>query len=450
MSPNTRIPQDPAAAADAGADVPAARATLAEAESAAFNPDAPHHAAVAYGRAADLLQPGETLPGGPEALDLLGRALEGLAVERAGLGQPDLSRQARHRAAVVALLTDDPAARGRNLELAADLGEALGDTAGAAADLAAAALAFTAQGQEDRALRCAARVDALAPGDPASGDTPGTRPGDPAPEPEPAPVPEWTDLLARAKRLLHQGDAPESMRICAEVIDADGLPDGPDPTQLGDAHLGLVAARMHAGLDVREAAIDAANALPHLEPPEVRARQALELAILLAPEQAAWRVRRQLLTDAAGEFEAHGDWTRAVRARLRLASEKAAAGELAAAHDDFDRLVTEAYRLRNLELYAEAVLHLGRSWARAGRLPEAIGQFDRVLAKFPLQGIDSPAERLLYGQLLLEKARVLSLLGPGAEGAGAARELAGLARELFREHGAPALVEDADRLADLA
>lgn len=469
MSATTRIPEpDPAAAA--------ARAALAEAESAGFDPAAPDRAAAAYARAAGLLQPAGALPDDRGALELLRRALEGLAVERAGLGEPGPAREARHRAAVAALLADDPLARARNLEIAADLGELAGDVAGAAADLRAAAAAFAARGLAERAAGCAGRAGALdpagagatspaaavrpAPGDaaPPPDEPPAVDPAGPDPDagdragPDPGaaadPEPGWPGRLALAKRLLREGDPVAAQRICEQAIEADGRRGGPDPVQLGDAHLGLVAARMRAGLDIREAAIDAANALPHLGPARLRARLSVELARLLAPEQAAWRVRRQLLAAAAEDSAAEGDRAGSVRARLRLAAEKAAAGELAAAHDDFDDLVTEAYRLRDLELYAEAVLHLGRSWARAGRLPEAIAQFDRVLANFALEAIDSPAERLRVGRLLLEKARALAVLDPAATGPGSAAALARRARALFREQEEPALVAEADRVLD--
>lgn len=198
---------------------------------------------------------------------------------------------------------------------------------------------------------------------------------------------------------------------------------------------------------MKDVALASANAVSRLPEVEDRARYGERLAMVLKQMGNATKLRLQLLGRAADSWKQLGDEHSEIRCLLGAALCKASLREYSEAHRDFVELRRRAGELRDVALFSEALLHLGRSWTFAGRPDVAIQCYDSVVERFEKDSLADDRQRVGYARLLLEKSRTLMRMPsapPSADKMARAHALE--AREIFAEAGAPNLVKETNEM----
>lgn len=259
----------------------------------------------------------------------------------------------------------------------------------------------------------------------------------------------WTAALTRGDEALMAGDPARARRAYEFVLDSESMPIRATSSQRGAAMVGHLRAAIGAGnlADVRQSALDGANAVCRLPEAGDRARYGEQMATSLRDVNDATTLRMKLLIRVAENWSEVGDERSEVRCLLGAALCKAKLRDFEGAHADFLQLRLRAQELRDMALYSESLLHLGRSWAFAGRPDVAIQCYDAVVEKVTRESLDDDHARVGYARLLLEKARTLVRIPAAPPSAmEAARAHAVEARDIFAEVGAQGHVRETNQL----
>lgn len=218
----------------------------------------------------------------------------------------------------------------------------------------------------------------------------------------------WTAVFDTALENIAAGSVHEADWRFRYLIEAHGFPDGPGDDLIGRCWLGRVQLCLPSSPTLRNVVVEAANYITSISSPVLRANLASELAGLLNRVPGPERIRKQLLDGAEADFRSVGNEVEVLRCRLAKAMDLAFAGNYREAHDRFTDISARARQVRDLPLYSDALLNLGRSWAFAGRPDGAVDCFDRVLKHFPAQNLHDAREAEAYGKLALERGRVMA------------------------------------------
>lgn len=218
----------------------------------------------------------------------------------------------------------------------------------------------------------------------------------------------WASVFDSALENIATGAPHEADWRFRYLIEAHGFPDGPEDDLIGRCWLGRVQLCLPSSPSLRNVVVEAANYITSINSPVLRASLAAELAGLLNQVPGPERIRKQLLDGAEADFRSVGNEVEVLRCRLAKATDLAFAGNYREAHDQFTDISARARQVRDLPLYADALLNLGRSWGFAGRPDGAVDCFDRVLKHFPAQNLHNAQEAESYGKLALERGIVMA------------------------------------------
>lgn len=249
----------------------------------------------------------------------------------------------------------------------------------------------------------------------------------------------WEVVYRDGVAALSRHDGKGARTAFSAIVENREADFPPSSDQIGRAYVGLVAEAVARGneLLIKAAALEAANGIDRLPGDVERAVYGEQLAGALSRVDVAVRMRMKLLSAAAVTFRDAYMPTEEIRCLIALALCKVRNREYAAAHDELTELSERARALDEFGLFAEARLNLGRSWAFANRHEMALRCFDEVISGYDVDDLESPADRVRYAALLLEKARMALTLG-AASGMSRVqvREIAERARTVFRAEGA--------------
>ena len=259
----------------------------------------------------------------------------------------------------------------------------------------------------------------------------------------------WSSALNTGNEALESGDLGLAHEAFAFVLESRSLDVPPTSSQQGAAIVGEARVAMAQGDQgvMKDVALASANAVSRLPEVEDRARYGERLAMVLKQMGNATKLRLQLLGRAADSWKQLGDEHSEIRCLLGAALCKASLREYSEAHRDFVELRRRAGELRDVALFSEALLHLGRSWTFAGRPDVAIQCYDSVVERFEKDSLADDRQRVGYARLLLEKSRTLMRMPsalPSADKMARAHALE--AREIFAEAGAPNLVKETNEM----
>lgn len=259
----------------------------------------------------------------------------------------------------------------------------------------------------------------------------------------------WTAALTTGDEALMAGDAATARDAFEFVLESHSMPVRATSAQQGAAIVGRARAAIGSRdqTDIRESALNGANAVCRLPDAGDRARYGEQLATVLRDVNDATTLRMKLLGRVAENWNQVGDEHSEVRCLLGAALCKAKLQDFKGAHEDFLQLRLRAQELRDMALYSETLLHLGRSWAYAGRPQVAVQCYDAIVDRVTQDDLEDDRARVGYARLLLEKARTLPRIpGIPASAMTAAWSHAVEARDIFADVGAQGLVREANEM----